>query len=242
MPRGPRLELPNVPLHITQRGVNRCAVFIDADDRRHYLALLHAAAREHGIDVHAYVLMGNHIHMLVTSQVAGALSAAMHWLGQCYVQAFNRKHQRTGTLWEGRFKSCLVDSETYVLAVYRYIELNPVRAAMTDAAECYAWSSARGNLGIRDDPLLTPHPVFIDLAVDPEIRAHRYAHWLMQDMREEDIDAIRAHLQQEKALGSVRFTSMVEQTLNRVVCWRPRGRPAQKAAKIKEVDKGDGAN
>lgn len=225
MPRRARLELPNVPLHIIQRGVNRCAAFIDVDDRRHYLHLLRAAALDNDIDVHAYVLMGNHIHLLVTSRTVGAISRAMHQLGQCYVQAFNRKHERTGTLWEGRFKSCLVDSENYLLAVYRYIELNPVRAAITAAPEHYVWSSAQGNLGLRYDPLLTPHPVFLAMAADPAVRARCYAAWLMRDVPTEVIATIRAHLQQEKALGSVRFTAMVKRTLNRDASWRPRGRP-----------------
>lgn len=225
MPRRSRLELPNVPLHIIQRGVNRCAAFIDADDRRHYLHLLQVAALDHDIDVHAYVLMGNHTHLLVTSRAAGAISRAMHRLGQCYVQAFNRKHERTGTLWEGRFKSCPVDSESYLLAVYRYIELNPVRAAITAAPEHYAWSSAQGNLGLRYDPLLTPHPVFLAMAADPAVRVRCYAAWLTQDVRAEDTATIRAHLQQEKVLGSARFTAMVRRTLDRDVSWRPRGRP-----------------
>ena len=109
MPRQTRLELPGTPLHITQRGVNRCAIFVDEEDRRHYYELLRDTVHEHGIAVHAYVLMGNHVHLLLTSPERDALSRAMRNVGQCYVQAFNRRHRRTGTLWQGRFKSCLVD-------------------------------------------------------------------------------------------------------------------------------------
>lgn len=225
MPRRPRLELPNVPLHIIQRGVNRCAVFIDCADRRHYLRLLRTAAQDHGVAVHAYVLMGNHVHLLATGQAVGSISSAMHWLGQCYVQAFNRSHRRTGTLWDGRFKSCLVDSDNYLLTVYRYIELNPVRAAIADAPEKYAWSSAQGNLGFWSDPTLTPHPVFLALAADVKARSRVYWHWLLQGISSEELKAIRLHLQQEKALGSERFRSMVRRTLNRDVSWRPPGRP-----------------
>lgn len=132
MPRQARLEIPGVPLHITQRGVNRCAIFLDDDDRRHYLCLLGESAAEHGLEIHTYVLMGNHVHLLVSSGESGQVSLAMRQLGQAYVTAFNRRHRRTGTLWEGRFKSCLVDSDRYLLTAYRYIELNPVRAAMVE--------------------------------------------------------------------------------------------------------------
>ena len=227
MPRRARLVIPGIPLHITQRGVNRCAIFLDIDDRKHYLALLRSTTVHHDIDVHAYVLMGNHVHLLVTTHDVESLSAAMRRLGQCYVQAFNRKHGRTGTLWEGRYKSCLVETEAYLLTLYRYIELNPVRAAMTEAAENYHWSSARGNLGIWQDPVLTPHSVFMAFTVDSTRRSKIYARWLSQGTNEEDLVAIRSYLEQEKALGSCRFQAMVERTLGGTATWRPRGRPVK---------------
>jgi len=227
MPRRARLVIPEVPLHIIQRGVNRCAIFLDRDDRKHYLGLLRSTTDDHDIDVHAYVLMGNHVHLLVTTYKDESISAAMRRLGQCYVQAFNRKHGRTGTLWEGRFKSCLVDSEAYLLSLYRYIDLNPVRAAMTDAAENYPWSSARGNLGMWQDPLLTPHSVFTAFTVDSSKQFKIYTQWLLQGTNEEELVAIRSYLEQEKALGSHRFQAMVERTLGRTASWRPRGRPVK---------------
>lgn len=229
MPRRPRLELPGMPLHIIQRGVNRCAVFIDNDDRRLYLHLLLRACRDFDIAVHAYVLMGNHVHLLATSLTPGAISDAMHRLGQCYVQAFNRKHQRTGTLWDGRFKSCLVDSETYLLTVYRYIECNPVRAAMINSPAHYHWSSAQGNLGLRHDPVLTPHPVYIGLAGDQQTREKVYAQLLNEATSQDDLDAIRSHSKQEKALGSEQFQAKVEQLLGTEVSYKPLGRPSKKA-------------
>ena len=128
MPRRPRLELPGYPLHVTHRGVNRAATFLDGDDFACYRQWLDEALAEHGVALHAYALMSNHVHLLLTPAAVGSLSRAMSRLGQRYVPAFNRKHGRTGTLWEGRFKSCLVDSERYLLVVHRYIELNPVRA------------------------------------------------------------------------------------------------------------------
>lgn len=225
MPRRPRLELPGVPMHIVQRGVNRAAVFIDDDDRAHYLGLLRHEMRRACIAVHAYVLMGNHVHLLATAQATGTLSQAMRRHGQSYVQAFNRRHRRTGTLWEGRFKSCLVDSDRYLLTVYRYIELNPVRAAIVDAPESHRWSSVHANLGLRLDPLVTPHPVFVGLGADPRARGAAYRTWLYEPIDPEEQQAIRAHLAQERALGEPRFQAMVEKTLNRPACVRRPGRP-----------------
>ncbi|WP_423385153.1 heme-binding protein [Dyella marensis] len=166
--------MAGIPLHIVHRGVNRCATFIDDEDRRHYLALLGRHARRQGVNLHAYVLMGNHVHLLTSSDHAGATSAMMHRVGLNYVAMFNYRHRRTGTLWEGRFKSCPVACDRYLLAAYRYIELNPVRAALSEKPEDYAWSSARGNLGLRRDALLTPHASFLSLASGD----HGYRRWL----------------------------------------------------------------
>lgn len=133
MPRHTRFELPQVPL-VIQRGVNRDAIVVDDDDRHHFLDLLHDAAREHDLAIHVYVLMGNHMHLLADAQ-----------RGQCPIQ-------RHAPLWP----SCIVDSEAYPTTVYRYIELNPVRAATTEHAEDYPWSSVRASLGLRTDPMVTP--------------------------------------------------------------------------------------
>lgn len=128
--RRPRLELPGIPLHITHRGVNRGATFIDDEDFASYLQALDECSRGQGVAVHGYVLMTNHVHLLVSAEAGGAVSRMMQALGRRYVRAFNARYGRTGTLWEGRYKSCLVDSAGYLLACLRYIELNPVRAAM----------------------------------------------------------------------------------------------------------------
>lgn len=174
MPRQARLELPGIPLHVTQRGVNRCAIFVDEEDREHYYQLLCDAAHEHDIAGHAYVFMGNHVHLLLTSPQRDALSRTMRNVGQCYVQAFSRRHRRSGTLWQGRFKSCLVDSERYLLTVYRYIELNPVRAAMVERPEHYRWSSVHANFLLASDALVTPHPAYLALDESPAVRAQAY--------------------------------------------------------------------
>ena len=155
IPRQVRLEIPGAPLHITQRGGNRCAILLDDDDRRHYLGLLGKSAATHGLRIHAYALIGNHMHLLVSSNECGQLSMAMRQLGQAYVTAFNRRHRRTGILWEGRFKSCLVDSDRYLLTAYRYIELNPIRAAMVEKLEHHHWPSVHANLALCEDSLVT---------------------------------------------------------------------------------------
>lgn len=229
MPRQPRLELPGVPMHVTQRGVNRCAIFIDDADRHHYRHVLRESCRAKGVLVHAFVLMDNHVHLLLSATRAGAVSQAMRLSGQAHVQAFNARHARSGTLWQGRFKSCLVDSDRYLLTVLRYIELNPVRAGMVAAAEEYRWSSVHTHLGLACDPLLTQHPLYRRLGSDPVSRAAAYRVWLEEAMDEELVARVRRHLAQERALGDVRFQKMVEATLGRPVCCRPRGRPAHEA-------------
>ncbi len=226
MPRRPRLEMPGVSLHLTHRGVNRAATFLDDEDFQLYLSCLAEAFTERGIALHAYVLMTNHVHLLLTSPAPGLLSTAMCQVGRRYVPAFNRRHGRTGTLWEGRFKSCLVDSERYVLTVHRYIELNPVRAAMAETAEVYRWSSAGSSLGLVEDPLVASHPAYLELGADATERARVYQDWLDQGIGEDDLAAIRSHARQERALGNPRFQAMVERTLNRPVTVRAPGRPS----------------
>jgi putative transposase len=225
MPRRPRLQLPGNPLHITQRGVNRCAIFVDDLDRNHFYDLLCSAMAEHLIDVHAYVFMGNHVHLLLTPPDRDALSRAMRNFGQCYVQAFNKRHRRSGTLWQGRFKSCLVDTDRYLMTVYRYIELNPVRASMVALPEQYRWSSVHANLDLRKDLLVTPHPVFLAQDHDPQARAAAYRTWLHEGVSEDELLSIRVHLEQERALGDAKFQSMIERALGRPAQVRQRGRP-----------------
>lgn len=235
MPRQARLEIPGIPLHITQRGVNRCAIFLDDDDRRHYIDLLAVSAIQHELRLHAYVLMGNHVHLLVSADQSGEISRSMRQLGQAYVTAFNRRHRRTGTLWEGRFKSSLVDSDRYLLTAYRYIELNPVRAAMVEQPWHYPWSSVHGNLALRHDPLITPHPNFADMGETPQARADTYREWLTQGVSDDELIAIRKHLQQERAYGSKRFQAMAEKTLGRPVNLRRPGRPRNDESEVKVI-------
>lgn len=223
--RRPRLELPGIPQHITHRGVNRGATFIDEEDFAAYLQALQVASGEQGVAIHGYMLMTNHVHLLVSAPVGGAVSRMMQALGRCYVRGFNARHGRTGTLWEGRYKSCLVDSDRYLLACLRYIELNPVRAVIVARPWDYRWSSVHGHLALRDDMRLTPHAGYLALGRDIGERAWAYRCLLMDGLSEDLVGEIRSHMRQERALGSPTFRSMVETVLNRPVEVRPRGRP-----------------
>ena len=158
MPRQRRLILPGVAAHIIQRGNNRADCFRCDGDYLVYLSLLKELSARMDCALHAYCLMTNHVHMLMTPTSAKACSALMQNLGQRYVQYFNRRHARTGTLWEGRFLSSVVGSPEYVMACHRYIELNPVRAFMVSTPGAYRWSSHLGNVGLDDDCLLAAHP------------------------------------------------------------------------------------
>src|SRR5690349_9107518 len=164
MPRQARLVVPDVAMHLIQRGHNRQACFWQDTDRLVYLCLLHELTVKTRCAVHAYVLMTNHVHVLLTPRDEDSCAMLMRNLGQRYVQYVNKRYARSGTLWEGRFRSCLVDSAEYVLACHRYIELNPVRAGMVASAEAYPWSSHRANAGYIDDRSLSPHSEYLALS------------------------------------------------------------------------------
>ena len=160
MPRLPRFNLLDVPQHVIQRGNNRQACFFEPDDYLFYLDCLKTAADAAGCDVHAYVLMTNHVHVLTTPRREHAVPRMMQSVGRRYVQYINKKNRRTGTLWEGRYRASLVEAEPYLLTCYRYIEMNPVRArGMVDTPEQYRWSSYHANALGHGDAWLTPHPL-----------------------------------------------------------------------------------
>src|SRR5438874_712623 len=164
MARHPRLELPGIPLHVIQRGNNRALCFLADGDRRLYLRCLGDAAARHRCAIHAYVLMSNHVHLLATPSTVGAIAAMMQDMGRRYVRLFNQIHGRSGTLWEGRYKSSLIDSDSYLLTCHRYIELNPVRAGLVEHPLQYRWSShAHYALGAKNQ-LITRHTLFDALA------------------------------------------------------------------------------
>lgn len=230
MARLPRLDLPGIPQHIVQRGNNRLPCFLDSDDRQRYLQLLRKALLATGCQLHAYVLMDNHVHLLATPTAAGAVARMMQAVGRNYVALFNTRHGRTGTLWEGRYKACLVDTGSYVLACYRYIELNPVRARMVEAPERFPWSSYNCNAMGHTDALLTPHPCYQGLGQTAALRVEAYRAIVRESLPDATVEEIRLHLQQQRALGRDAFRSMVEAKTLRFAGVRPAHRPRRQPA------------
>lgn len=228
MPRRPRPDLADIPQHVVQRGNDRKACFFQDEDYRRYLSVLGEAAKRHACRLHAYVLMTNHAHLLVTPSEVGGVARMMQTLGRNYVSAVNTRYQRTGTLWEGRYKSCLVDSETYLLTCHRYIEMNPVRAGMVGCPRDYRWSSHLANATGAADPLLTPHPSYLALGAEPTTRQHVYRLLFDDALDDERAAEIRAYLQQQRALGSRRFQADIEEMLGRCMTVRPAHRPKGK--------------
>lgn len=227
MARLPRLDLPGVPQHVVQRGNDRQPCFAGDDDYRQYRQELGEAARKHGCDVHAYVLMTNHVHVLVTPSEPGAVSRMMQAIGRRYVACFNARYRRTGTLWEGRFKSALVDSERYVLACYRYIELNPVRAGMVARPADYAWSSYACNGDGKHEARIRPHPAWLGLGTDDDSRRAAYRELVRLGVSEEEANDLALHTRQQKPWGRERFRREIEALTGRAAEVRPRGRPAK---------------
>lgn len=227
MARQPRLDLPGIPQHVVQRGNDRQACFATQTDYLRYLQELREASRKHDCAIHAYVLMTNHVHLLVTPPAAGAVSRMMQAVGRRYVGSFNARYRRTGTLWEGRFKAALVDTDRYLLTCYRYIELNPVRARMTTAPADYPWSSYHHNALGRHTPLITPHEQYTLLASTPAERQAAYRALVYEHVEEKFLDEIRQHTQQQRAWGTERFQQQIEALTQRSVTIRPRGRPVK---------------
>lgn len=205
MPRRPRFNIPDYPLHVIQRGNNRQPCFFRSADYRFYLECLSKACPKYSCRVHAYVLMTNHVHLLITPQNEHGVSQVMQSVGRRYVRNINDLYRRTGTLWEGRYKACLVDKNDYLLACCRYIELNPVRAGMVEYPADYLWSSYRYHAHGEKDGLISPHPVYLSLGPTRKRREQRYRALFSNCAEEKQLHEIRAALIQELALGSEKF-------------------------------------
>ncbi|HEX6992980.1 MAG TPA: transposase [Gammaproteobacteria bacterium] len=232
MPRPPRISIPDTTFHVVQRGNNQARTFFADQDYALYLALLEYACRRYQTQVHAYVLMTNHVHLLVTSSLPEGVSRTMQYVGSRYVAKVNLRLGRTGTLWEGRFRSSPVDTDRYLLACYRYIEQNPVRAGMVRRPDDYTWSSVRINCGTRSSSLVKPHPVFLALGSTARVRAARYRQLLDEGLAQQTVDEIRNSVRSGLPAGSDEFRQSLEASLNRPLCRRRPGRPRkeQKAA------------
>lgn len=225
MPRKPRFFLPDVPAHVVQRGNNRQPIFFGDADYHAYLDWLRQAAERWSCRLHAYVLMTNHVHLLLTPADTDSVSRTMQYLGQRYVPYINRTYQRSGTLWEGRFKSSLVQTQAYLLSCYRYIELNPVRAGMVEHPGHYRWSSYAHNAGGEPSDLLTEHAEYLQLGSTAQARQHAYQALFASEPPAATLKSIRECLQTGTPLGNDRFRETIEATLGKRVGWTQRGRP-----------------
>ncbi len=225
MPRKPRFDLTDVPQHVIQRGNDRQPCFLRESDYRAYLDYLRGACEAHGCSVHAYVLMTNHVHLLVTQSRLRGLSRMMQSLGRRYVRRINDQYQRTGTLWEGRFKASLVSSDNYLLTCYRYIELNPVRAGMVSQPQDYRWSSYRHNAQGTADHLVVGHETYLSLGIDEETRCRRYRALFQSEIGPKALSEIRACANGDLVFGNERFKDEIERVLKRQSRFRKPGRP-----------------
>lgn len=225
MPRQCRYFIPGIPQHVITRGVDRQAVFFHKRDYTLYRKALQYAAARNECLIHAYVLMTNHVHLLVTPGREKSLPLMMQAMGRNYVQRLNVRYGRTGTLWEGRYKASLVQDSDYFLTCQRYIELNPVRAGMVASPGDYPNSSyAYHALGYLD-ALITPHACYLDLAKDPSARQRAYRKLFHDVIKEEFLARIRKSTNACGVIGDSRFRERIEMMLGRTVPTGRRGRP-----------------
>ena len=234
MARLPRLSLPNVPQHIVQRGNNRQPIFFAEADYCVYLEYLQAALEKNNCKLFAFVLMTNHVHLLAVGEFAGSISGLMQAVGRRYVRYCNAVYKRTGTLFEGRFKSSLVDSERYLLTCMRYIELNPVRAGMASCPENYRWSSYHHHVAVGNMAWLADPDEYLRLASTPKQRAQAYRALFAQALAASDLDAIRTHINKDCALGSAKFQAEIGLVLGRRANIVQQGRPKKNSDEEKK--------
>lgn len=234
MARPRRMVVAGQPHHVLQRGNDRQLIFRDDQDRRMFLDWLREAARQLNVAIHSYVLMPNHVHLLASPAEADGLSRMMQWIGRHYVPYFNRKYDRVGTLFQGRFKAIVIESERYFLVCSRYIELNPVRAGMVISPAEFAWSSYTHHAGIRSDPMLTDHVLYWSLGNTPFQREAAYRALMEQGLSTAEVAAVTEATFKGWPLASVEFKGALQKRLQRPVGPVRRGRPARNASKMEK--------
>jgi len=220
-----RIAPQNIPIHIIQRGNNRQVCFGSDDNHAAYAGWLKEYSKKYKVDVHAWVMMTNHTHLLCTPRQEKGISSMMQALGRRYVRYFNYEYKRSGTLWEGRYKSCLIESRTYLLKVYRYIELNPVRAGIVLSPEDYRWSSYRINALGKASDLCTPHPEYMMLGSDTKERCNKYQALFEYHINDREIELIRSATNKGMVVGNDRFRKEIETLTGRRVREKKRGQP-----------------
>lgn len=225
MARLPRLVVPGQPHHVIQRGNDRQPIFHDEQDYSAFLKWLREAAKIFKIAIHAYVLMPNHIHLLVTPADTVGLGKLMQWVGRYYVPYFNQRYSWVGTLWQGRYRATVIDSEKYFLTCSRYIELNPLRAGMVERPDQYVWSSYVHHAGIKSDPYITDHPLYWALGNTPFQREAAYRELMEQALPQEEMLLLKDAIHKGWALGSEHFKLVLEKQIKRRVQPARKGRP-----------------
>jgi len=228
MARLPRLTLAGYPHHIILRGNNRQAIFMDSADFQRTLALLQVNAQEQQVQIHAYVLMSNHLHLLLTPLQNDSLPKMMQAVGRSYVLYFNKRHGRSGTLWEGRYRSALIQTERYFLACMAYIDLNPVRAGMVAQAADYLWSSHGHYIGRQNEAWLSPHPLYWEMGNTPFAREAAYAAMVQSGIGQKQQQALTSSALSGWALGEDAFVEGLQKQTPRRVNAAKAGRPFRK--------------
>ena len=231
MARQPRLTLPGYPHHVIQRGNNRQPIVLDDTDRKMLYSLWLEESLRHKVAVNAYVLLDNHFHMLLTPPSDQAMSLMMQSVGRTYVRYFNKRHNRSGTLWEGRYKSSLVDSEAYLLTCMAYIDLNPVRAGLAESAEAFNWSSYKHLSGQKIDKLVTPHALYWGLGNTPFAREAAYAEFVASGLSESIQKDLTESALKGRVVGRPDFLKSLEKTTRRQILPQKAGRPFKKVPK-----------
>jgi putative transposase len=225
MARLPRLTLPGYPHHIIQRGNNRQAIFARSADYETLLGMFEEHARKTGVAIHAYVLMSNHFHLLATPEGSQAIPQLMQAVGRRYVRYFNQRQARSGTLWEGRYKSTLIQAERYLMACMVYIDLNPVRAGLVPEPGVYPWSSYAHYIGRRNDHLITPHPLYWELGNTPFARDAAYAEMVQSGITGQQQRALTDSALRGWALGESDYVADLQKRTERRVSITRAGRP-----------------
>ena len=226
MPRKPRVYLAGVACHVIQRGNDRQPCFYAEEDYQFYLDCLYDACTRYHVSLHAYVLMTNHVHLLMTPETSDGVSRVMQSIGRRYVQYVNVTYRRSGTLWEGRHKSSLVDEDNYLLSCYRYIEMNPVRAGMVNNPADYKWSSYLVNAFSEKNASIIPHVLYLQLGVGKDDRLKNYREMFSTDLDKEQLHALRTSIQFSMPVGDNRFVEKIEDIIGRKIGYSKRGRPS----------------
>jgi putative transposase len=227
MARLPRLVVPNQPHHVVQRGIDTQIIFRDEADHVAFLGWLREAAKQFRVAIHAYVLMPDRLHLLLTPADGDGLGRMMQWVGRHYVPYFNQKYHRTGTLWQGRYKAGIIESDQYFMMCSRFIELCPVLDGLVNSALDYRWSSCAHHVGMRADPVITDHASYWALGNTPFDREAVYKRLIEQTLHTDEITLLNDAAHKGWALGSEKYKKHLEKEINRRVSPAKRGRPSK---------------